>query len=219
MSLFRKSKKQEKHSNYFELIEALHQPSCAICQLSEKSVTRYIETLLYENVNDPSTRKRLRRSYGFCPHHARIALAQQDAFGLGIIYADLLGNALNSIANGQWQNIEIAQHCPVCETAIESAERSLHTMIQYFGESDFQQALQTAGPVCWEHFSKLIAMSKNLQLRQQIIKWELEKLEVLQTNLAEFLRKHDYQFRQEGFKEAERSAWLRAMEFFVGKLK
>ncbi|HDI51867.1 hypothetical protein DRQ12_00995 [candidate division KSB1 bacterium] len=220
MFLFHKSKKQEKHSSYFELIEAFNQPGCAICQLSERSAVRYVETILYENVNDPATRKKLRRSYGFCPHHAHIALKQQDAFGIGIIYADLLKNALSLISNNQWQNPKTAaQHCPACKIAIKSTERFLDLMLRHFPETDFQQALQIAEPLCWKHFSQLVALSQDPSLRRQIIDWELKKLQILQTTLAEFLRKQDYRFRQEGFSQAEKNAWLRAMEFFVGKLK
>lgn len=82
---------------------AFKQPGCPVCRLRQETETRYLYNLLYENVNDGSTRLYLVRGLGFCPHHTWLlqAIEQQhwgDGMGVGILYEDLAERVLNVLS-------------------------------------------------------------------------------------------------------------------------
>ena len=53
-------KEKTKFMSYFNLRDALAQPGCPICTLVERVSSRYLDSLLYERVNDVGTREDLR---------------------------------------------------------------------------------------------------------------------------------------------------------------
>lgn len=78
-----------------ELKAAFRQEGCPICRLRREAERRYLFHLLWENVNDLSTRTRLVHSSGFCATHTWELLHMElqqfgDALGNGILYEDLL---------------------------------------------------------------------------------------------------------------------------------
>jgi len=84
------------------LVLAFREPGCPICRLRTDSVERYLFNLLYENVNDGTTRLHLVRSQGFCANHAwRLQAIEHsnwhDGMGVGIIYEDLTSRVLNTL--------------------------------------------------------------------------------------------------------------------------
>lgn len=83
---------------------AMGQPGCPICRLRDDAERRYLRSLLWENVNDPTTRDWIRRSMGFCPRHTwQMGRMEVEAFGsaLGnsIIYEDLVGMVRRQLAH------------------------------------------------------------------------------------------------------------------------
>ncbi len=77
-----------------ELKIAFRQAGCPICRLKRQGADRYIFGLLWENVNDMTTRIHLARSLGFCPQHTwQLYRTEMEQFGNGlgssIIYEDL----------------------------------------------------------------------------------------------------------------------------------
>jgi hypothetical protein len=81
-----------------ELDEALRQPGCPICALALGAVGRFIQTLAYEQVNDPAVRDQLRAAGGFCQAHAYRWLREaRNVLGTALIYRDLLGAMLSQL--------------------------------------------------------------------------------------------------------------------------
>jgi hypothetical protein len=52
-----------------ELESTLKQKGCAICRISKHGVTRFLDQMLYDMVNDPDVRRDVRASFGFCKRH------------------------------------------------------------------------------------------------------------------------------------------------------
>lgn len=77
-----------------DLMLALREPGCAVCRVRDQSERRYLQHLLWENVNDAVTRVHLTASLGYCPRHIW-QLGQMevekfgDALGNSILYEDL----------------------------------------------------------------------------------------------------------------------------------
>lgn len=77
------------------LQHAMRQPGCPLCRLQQEAEARYLENLLWENVNDPATRAQWAAGLGFCKRHAwqlqRLeARRYGDGLGNAILYEDLL---------------------------------------------------------------------------------------------------------------------------------
>jgi hypothetical protein len=82
---------------------AFREPGCPICRVKHNAERRYLFNLLYENVNDVTTRVHLARGLGLCPRHTWDLQATEqhhwsDGMGTGIIYEDLTGKILNILS-------------------------------------------------------------------------------------------------------------------------
>lgn len=79
-----------------KLEKALKYPGCPICTIQLNHEQRYIHAFLWENVNDPDTRRHIVATLGYCPQHTwQLGFAEIQAFGSSInnnsIYRDLAG--------------------------------------------------------------------------------------------------------------------------------
>lgn len=111
MSIWSRSRlAPSKHGAYFEVLSALgrdgypppaSQPAsdgCPICHLNRRGISRYLDALSYENVNDPGVRAILRAYRGFCSHHAWQFLEEtRDGLGTAIIYRDVVSSLLRAM--------------------------------------------------------------------------------------------------------------------------
>ena len=87
-----------KHIAYFQLLDAFKQPGCPVCTRLEQGATRSLDSLMYEQVNDPITRQRLVESHGFCNWHAWILPGiHNSALGVALIYRHLLQETLDRL--------------------------------------------------------------------------------------------------------------------------
>ncbi len=78
-----------KFIRFFRLVDACDGPGCPVCRCLVADARQYLGSLLYEQVNDPDTRRRLHASWGFCNWHAWMLREVSDpAFGSAIMYDD-----------------------------------------------------------------------------------------------------------------------------------
>ncbi len=141
-----------RHMTYYNLRDAMAKPGCPICRLVSDAVARYLETFLYENVNDPGMRADLRRSNGFCPDHAGQLRDHGDALGHAIIYGDLIDRVLESLegllracgsgtprlpATGtvasRADDLFPGRRCPACLVAREAEQRYIGVLVAELG--------------------------------------------------------------------------------------
>ena len=73
---------------------------------------------------------------------------------------------------------------------------------------------QSSG-LCLPHLRQTCAQAQDGAALAKLLEVELEKLENLHSELAEFIRKNDYRFLKDGF-GAEGTAWRRAAGLAVG---
>ena len=85
----------EKHSTYFNMLDALKEKGCPLCRLSDKSAHSYFDAFLFENVTDREVSKKLRASGGFCREHSERFLEFNDTLGAAIVYESLIYDLLN----------------------------------------------------------------------------------------------------------------------------
>lgn len=205
---------------------------------------RYIGNHFYENVNSPPWRERLRASLGFCHEHAWLGINQRlgDALGYSIIYHDMLNTILNllnddekpSLPSRSWMSLfgpvseqvrmmiekmlyafTPRKRCPVCEHRDEITRATLSELVKELKTPAMATALQASEGLCLLHLRQALEYVKNRSTCEKLLTIHREKLEGLRAELAEFIRKNDYQLIQAGFGK-EGDAWLRTVRMIAG---
>ena len=208
---------------------------------------RYLDNHFYENVNSPAWREQLRLSLGFCHEHAWLGVNQHlgDALGFAIIYHDLVNTVLNQLSDDSgpvrtsrhWTSLlqQIPEQaramtekmlsaltprgrCPVCEHRDEATRAILSTLVEELKTPELLEALQGSDGLCLPHLRLALEHIKDRSACEKLLTIQRAKLEGLRTELAEFIRKNDYQVMAAGFGK-EGDAWLRAIAMIAGSRK
>jgi hypothetical protein len=229
-----------------KLMDACRESGCPVCRMEQQSVERYLENQLYENVNSPGWRDRLRGSLGFCHEHAWLVVERRlgDALGFSIIYRDLLNTILkrldekNSLQppSPSWTDrlrkapeqtralmerllyaITPARRCPACEELDEKNREILSVLVDGLEKQEVLDALRSSDGLCLPHLQQSLERAKEVASIEKLLLLHRVKMEGLIAELDEFIRKNDYQV-QESF-GPEGDAWLRAVALVVGARK
>lgn len=228
-----------------DLIEACAQPGCPLCRLTEASVSRYLDALMYELVNDIEMRDRLRRSFGFCNTHAHQLLKTVGlSLGIGILYRDLANTALKQLEQVKFSSprsltlrtakealdrnqpsaateqavaaLTPPESCPACAYQADKENRLLAVMLDLLKDERMRTALQTSAGLCLPHLRRAFQLTRDESAFETLVSLARDRLTALRAELDEFIRKNDYRFRQEGF-GPEGDSWRRAIAHIVGR--
>jgi len=156
-----------KHIVYFEVLEALDSPGCPVCRLGLRAVSRHLDALSYEGVNDPRARAELRAARGFCRQHAwQFAEEVRDGLGTAIIYRDVAGELLRVLLGGADRDLRPRtspallasrlaqqQECPACRLLDQSSRRYLDTLAGHLGDEAFRRRYLASGGLCLPHLT------------------------------------------------------------------
>lgn len=199
---------------FHKLLEACREPGCPVCRLEQESVERYLDNQFYENVNSPGWREHLRLSLGFCREHAWLGVEKRlgDALGYSIIYHDILNNLLRE------SDLRPHKRCPACEHLDETRRNILSGLAADLRTPEMVEALDASAGLCLSHLRQALEAIGEASLRERLLSIQHAKFEGLRAELAEFIRKNDYQAIKEGF-GSEGNAWLRAIGMVAGSRK
>jgi len=224
-------------ATYVDLVAALAKPGCAICRMAREAVHRYLDGLLYENVNDVGTRARLRAAHGFCHVHAWQAAALRDAFGMAIIYRDVvgsLGEELQSATDsprlrssgllrreprpGQFlaRRLAARRPCPACSVQDEVTDATLGSLVRNLNDPEMERAFSSSSGLCLPHLRRALALAEDSASIEMLVRVQRAALARLEGELSEFIRKHDYRFAAEEW-GPERDSWRRAIAVMTGE--
>lgn len=238
------------------LKHAMRQPGCPLCRLQREAEARYLENLLWENVNDPATREQWAAGLGFCSRHAwqlqRLeARRYGDGLGNAILYEDLLqriipvletlarpsavdppslhrrlGRFLSHLPHRGRARHEIPglrgyQRCRVCRLGEETAQAYAEWLIEGLAEADVCERYKTSDGLCLPHLRMALSCARGRA--PQTFAWlardAARRLQRLLGDLREYIRKHDWNYRDEPMSHEERIAWIRAVAFFAGEVE
>ena len=96
-------KRGDQTASFYDLRDALTQPGCVVCRLKADSVDRFLDSLLWESVNDPDKRQDIRQARGFCREHAWRLSRAGASLGVAIIMRDVLQNVLRTMETATFQ--------------------------------------------------------------------------------------------------------------------
>jgi len=222
-----------------ELREAFHGPGCAFCRLLDKHADKFVDSILWEMVNDPGTRIELNQARGYCNQHAWLLVRGGAALGTAILMNDVVktllkvaderqleGKSRRSLQRLLERNHQAATRlaaelspqtpCPVCANSSALEKYYATTLLAHMdGRDSLAEAYQASDGLCLPHFRyTLIAASPANDLaplvEAQIVVWQR-----LHGELEEFIRKSDFRFRDET-SGVEKDSWRRALEAVSG---
>ncbi len=203
--------------------EALRRGGCPVCRVASASARRYLWGFLYEQVNDPEVRDTLRRSRGFCRHHAWMLTQFYDTLGVSIVHHHLvrdLAQDLRAVAGGarglRPRAPARTQPCPACRVVRQSEQNALEALVQRLDDEQVRAGLAGDAPLCLPHLLAAWDRVPDAAALRRLAALQVSALEALGRQLEEFIRKQDYRFRHEGVSAQEGTAWLRALEVLAG---
>jgi hypothetical protein len=204
----------EKHSTYFEFLDACRLEGCPVCTLSDKAVHRHLDSLLYENVNDPGVRQKLRASLGFCRRHSQKLLTMGDAFGIAIIYQDVLKHIVGALQEDDAP--ESTGECPACAIERKASNSYVATLISFLADEELKKTLLKSDGLCLAHLKHCADTIGNAGLSPWLVALQIKNLRRRRHDLSEYVRKQDVQFKHETITKAEEQACENAIDFLVG---
>ncbi len=221
-----------KHSLYYDLLEALREAECPVCQLLRRAIGQMLDSFLYENVNNVALRERLGRSRGFCAAHAWQLRRRGDPLAHAILYADQLSDVLQRLGihaekgpgapelpvpslRSLARALEAESACPLCEMRREAEQTYLRAVADYLGSEEFAQAYFGSFGLCRPHLDAFLRLNAPPGATQVVARrFVLTALQLLE-GLAEVKRKADYRFAGEE-RQASKDVWVQAVRFWVG---
>jgi hypothetical protein len=229
---------------YHELLAACLQPGCPVCRVVQASLEHTLRSFFYESVNDRGLRAELRRSLGFCREHTWLALEPGlgDALGVAILYNDVFKTVLRRLPHpsdsaskgglasllGQVQRqfaekvkaarlaLTATAPCPICLQSETSTRLALNALVTHLVDPVLPDALRASEGLCLPHLRSALGAAPGEEQVDALLSISRSRLEALQVELEELIRKNDYRFRDEP-SGSERDAWLRAARLAVGE--
>lgn len=201
-----------KTQKYFDLLEAFEEYDCPICLLLSKWRSTYIDTFLYECVNDRSMRRRIRETGGFCKSHAISMLKKGDPLGHSIIYKSLIEEYKEA------PDKKMKSGCLMCDLEEKHENILLNCFIDSFENSEefVNKFKGTKTCVCRPHLKAIKKRTRNKKLIESLNEAQFNNLDHAKVCLDEIIRKHDWRFNNEQLTKEEEIAWKRAVKLMSG---
>jgi hypothetical protein len=207
----------EKHTAYYNLLEQLKDSACPICSQAEKSVQKFLDSYLYEGVNDDRNWNRLSAAGGWCSRHARQLEGFSDGLAVALFYRHEIRKRIQSLGErketGWFSKKSSIPPCPACIYQDEIEAGQAHLLVQSLGEEEFQTVFRNHPGLCLPHTTAVLGNLRGDEaLRYQ--KSASEKLEALCVELDEIVSKSDY--RASDKMGSSGDAWKRALARVYG---
>jgi len=115
--------------------------------------------------------------------------------------------------------LESTQPCPACRIEAETTGNVLHELNFQLAQRDPQiTALYSkSSGLCWPHFRRALSLAEDPAGIRLLAQVQLEKMAALQSELKEFIRKHDYRYLGEPW-GGEKDSWIRSLKMLSGWL-
>jgi hypothetical protein len=208
---------------------------CVICNAVHAAERKGIHSFLYEGMMFPFVREQFLSGGVFCLRHFWMAKEIEDetwltgGFGIAILCESLTHladaglieaaavapNARPTLRKRPKVNVFLPGHdCMFCQDNREKEEFLAEVLETLTDEEEFREPLATHG-LCIRHGELALRIWTDQDKRKELFAQLKARVTELAADLREFIRKRDYQYRDEP-SGREGDAVLRAMLFFVG---
>lgn len=227
--------------SYYGLVETFPAMGCAVCNLLLRDADRFLDSLLYEYVNDPDSHRTFRARRGLCNEHAwHLTRYTGHSLSIAVLYHAAVDEVLTIMAeeavesvalsasmrrragNGPFgmsalaDRLESAGPCAACRLLADAEVRYLRTFGQYISDSRLEDAYRVSDGLCLPHFRLLLRQALPVENLRKIITIQRAIWAQLKTDLAEFRSKTNVNRRDETM-GAEGDSWRRAIGRMAGE--
>jgi len=230
--------------SFYDMRDALSLPGCPVCRLKAEYVEQFIDNLLYEKVNDPGLRDRIRQARGFCHEHAWGLARRGAALGVAIILRDVLEELQRHITTNLLEAASPSpgrlhrslskrrakaaatqlfavlgpqEPCMICALASEAERGYLGALRErLLGDEGLLALYVNSDGLCLPHFRQAIARVDDPAVFRALVEAQHAIWDRLDQRLSEAIRKSDYRFSHEPSGD-EAGSWLRAIAALAGE--
>jgi hypothetical protein len=229
----------ESHPRWFiemSLADTLRLGECLVCSNLLYSERRAIHSFLWEGMMSSQVRGKFLKGGGFCSRHFWIAKRIEDdcwpagGIGIAILCENLVAHAIADLPREtdlgrpehmnpfrRKRDIQVPLHgfdCMFCRDWLEREESLIETL-EYLGNNPTWSQKLEQSPLCVHHALLALRIWRDTEDKQQARSALETRLRELQADLNEFIRKHDWNHRDEPFGR-ERDAVERAIQVLTG---
>lgn len=216
---------------YFDLLEALAQPGCAVCRLVARDVDRYSDALLYEYTNEYHVHQGVRAGRGFCGlHMEKLLKARGSALGIAVLLEAALDEMLqvalpppstlarlfSTPARSAAEALEPDGPCIICAQLLNAEARCVGVFVDNIGESALVEAYAASGGFCLPHVRQVLRAIPDVTTATAFAVTQRQIWTKLQEELATYIAKSNIAFEDADF-GPERDSWQRAADLLSGK--
>ena len=218
-----------KTSTFFDLLEALAQPGCAACRLSDRYVRENIDSFFYENITNVARRQDIRRSRGFCSLHASMLPAPTRMLGTAILHHDVLNDVLREMnakpvirqllkKNPLASAVTPKRECTLCEFERDRERYILSTLVNLIAEPELNDAFSRSDGICLPHLQTALRMSDvSPSANARFVSAQTRKMEKLRDELKEYISQSNGSYAYQGMGD-EADSPLRAVRMVSGRI-
>jgi len=219
----------------YQLVADLEAPGCPACRGAGRAAWRYVHAVLWELVNDPGVRQRLRAAHGFCREHAMMAVdvaeAQAAGLGMALLCEDFLRHVRDEAVRvggdggrgkRRWRGgadtdlLRPHQRCRACQSAGAVVASYLGLLASHGPDTPIGRTARREGRwLCLPHLEEGLRVIPAGEERGRLVEIYLRGEAEVRRDLAEEIRKHDYRYAGEP-RGREVGAWRRAVHLMVG---
>lgn len=229
-------------ATYQQLQTIMAEPGCPICAHGLQAARAYLDSLLWESVNDAGIRESLVASLGFCGRHSRELLTfSGERVGVAILQRAALQAAVSRLeqspppaqptliqrfqdtfagperpASEAGPSPSSQQSCPACIHQDQAEARGLETLLAHL-VGDLDEPLRSAGGLCRPHLQQALQSEREPRVRGILTQLHRQVWDEIIAQLGEFIRKNDHRFHAEKIIEPERAAVERSIAILTGE--
>lgn len=216
---------------YFDLLEALAQPGCAVCRLVARDVDRYTDALLYEYTNEYHVHQGVRAGRGFCGLHTeKLLQARGSALGIAILLEAALDEMLqvalpppsalarlfNAPARSAAEALEPDGPCVICAHLLDAEARCVGVFVDNIRDPAVMAAYVASGGFCLPHMRQALRAIPDATTATNFAVTQRQMWLKLQKELATYIAKSNIAYDNADF-GPERDSWQRAADLLAGK--
>lgn len=221
--------------NYYDLLETLPLPGCAICGLVERDTNRYLDSLLYEYANAPATHVRLRASRGLCAaHSARLADYGAGVLGVTILQAQVLDEVLRLAEAGGERTLsrllgmsaggaavadrlEATAECPACASVNHAEAAHAAALANAITDERMRVAFAQSDGLCLPHLRMTLRAVPSAAHLERLMTAQSAHWARLREELETFMRAYDMNKTAPSEVGAASDSWRRALLLLAGR--
>jgi hypothetical protein len=210
----------QSHLPLHNLLEACRHPErCPICALVEDAARRYMQSILYEQVNNVFFRAKLRQDAGFCSRHSHQLMEYKDALGTAIIMREMLANEQEGPASRSLLEIvrkKPGRACLVCTLERGAEKRYLDVLQDHSALPELRKTFCSGAGLCWPHYR--LAIKKKRRMPGWFTEFQQQRSQALLAALDNFISSYNDSLgdKKPVIEGADKVVWQKAVGVVYG---